>query len=66
MQKASGTDKRWGSYPSFSTKYYGQLHPNRLEPILMRNIDKIESFTWITHDIYSYHSVSKTEITDPA
>ncbi|CDW86568.1 abc-type antimicrobial peptide transport permease component [Stylonychia lemnae] len=65
MQRASGTDKTWGSYPAFSAWQYYQLKPQVIEPILQRNIDKIDSFTWITNEASSFYTIRKTEMSDP-
>jgi hypothetical protein len=40
-----------GTFPYISTSYYSMLTPEGIEPILSKNLGKIEAFTWISFDM---------------
>eukprot|EP00347_Sterkiella_histriomuscorum_P007293 403349512 len=65
MQNNAANEKRWGNKPSFYTSNYYAIQPKRIEPILAKNMDIIETFTFIAFDINSIFYIQRTQTSDP-
>lgn len=65
-QNQNRNDKRWGLTPTYSSSSFYALNPARIEPVIKRHAEVIDSFSWVTFDIDDISYIDKTYITTPS